>query len=128
MLGCVWRNRRSANGGGLTKVRVIQPVLAVSDDMRFGVDFACFDVIALAVFSVGARPPATTLRLKATNAETGKDPGGVAQLHAIQSDRVILDRNGRLETLPFPETYDSGSEHVPFAVSMTLPPTAVLAR
>ena len=49
MAGSVWRNRRSANRGGLTKVRVIQPVLAVSDDMRFGVDFACLDMLALAV-------------------------------------------------------------------------------
>ena len=78
-------------------------------------------------------PPTTTpnLRLKATITETGKDRGGVAiiasggiertyfvtnaidraggaQLHEIHSNHVVLTRNGRLETLQFPEAYDFG--------------------
>ena len=36
------------------------------------------------------------------------DGGGGAQLHSIYSDRVILNRTGRLETLRLPEEYASG--------------------
>jgi len=36
------------------------------------------------------------------------DGGGGAQLHSIYSDRVILNRTGRLETLRLPEEYGSG--------------------
>ncbi len=94
-------------------------------------------------------PPATTLnlRLKATIANTGNDRGGVAiiasggvertyfvadaidgargaQLHEIHANHVVvLTRNGRLETLRFPEVYDSGRVDLASSAAMTLPPT-----
>lgn len=94
-------------------------------------------------------PPATTLnlRLKATIANTANDRGGVAiiasggvertyfvadaidgargaQLHEIHANHVVvLTRNGRLETLRFPEAYDSGRVDLASSAAMTLPPT-----
>ena len=85
-----------------------------------------------------------TLRLKATIASTGKDRGGVAiiasngvertyfvadaidgakgaQLYEIHRDHVVLTRNGRLETLRFPETYGSGRVDLALSAAIALP-------
>ncbi len=50
------------------------------------------------------------------------DGGGGAQLHSIYSDRVILNRGGRLETLRLPRELSSGN--VTFAPSLPTAPTA----
>ena len=91
--------------------------------------------------------PATTLnfRLTATIANTANDQGGVAiiasggvertyfvadaidsargaQLHEIHANHVVvLTRNGQLETLRFPEVYDSGRVDLASSAAMTLP-------
>lgn len=48
-------------------------------------------------------------------------PGGAA-IHGIYPDRVILDRNGRLETLKLPKSDNSGTSHVTRAPARTAPP------
>lgn len=62
--------------------------------------------------------------------EIGKNPNSFKEGEAIDrgvvlkevfADRVILDRNGVLETLPFPESQDSGISSVASPASTSLP-------
>ena len=94
-------------------------------------------------------PTATTLSLtlKATITDSGDDGGGVAiitgggveriyfatddiegaegtRLHSIHSDRVVVSRNGQLETLRFPESHDTGIASMPYAAAMSLSTSA----
>lgn len=79
-----------------------------------------------------ANAPQTDMRLVLTGVIAGEDPStgvailgesassakvygtgdtlpGGAKLHAVYADRVILDRNGQLESLPLPHQFSAGS-------------------
>src|SRR5262249_22070497 len=80
------------------------PANAPQTDMRLGLT----GVIA-------GEDPSTRVAIPGESASSAKVygtgdtvPGG-AKLHAVYADRVILDRNGQLESLPLPHQFSAGA-------------------